>query len=53
MRITLSLLLAPQLGLIGVWIAMAVELIVRGMIFMFRLYSNRWLNIQLFSEKKV
>lgn len=52
-RITLSLLLAPQLGLIGVWIAMAVELIVRGMIFMFRLYSNRWLNIQLFSEKKV
>ncbi len=52
-RITLSLLLAEPFGLIGVWVAMAVELVVRGAIFLWRLYSNRWMDIQLFSEKKI
>ena len=52
-RITLSLVLAPSFGLVGVWIAMAVELVVRGAIFLWRLYSNRWLDIRLFSEKKI
>lgn len=51
-RITLSLLLAPSMGLIGVWLAMAAELVVRGIIFLWRLYSNRWLQIDLFGEKK-
>lgn len=50
-RITLSLLLAGSLGLTGVWLAMAAELCVRGIIFMVRLYSNRWLNIDLFRAK--
>ena len=47
-RITLSLLLAGQLGLVGVWLAMAAELCARGLIFMVRLYRGKWLEISLF-----
>lgn len=36
-RIVLSLLLTPTLGLAGVWIAMCTELIIRGIIFLIRL----------------
>lgn len=49
-RITLSLLLAGQLGLVGVWLAMAAELCARGLIFMIRLYRGRWLDISLFGN---
>ena len=42
-RITLALLLTPHLGLIGVWVAMAVELCVRGALFLVRLLRGRWL----------
>lgn len=42
-RITLAFLLSTTMGLVGVWIAMAVELFVRGILFMFRLYSDKWL----------
>lgn len=49
-RITLSLTLAPHFGLVGVWIAMAAELAARGTVFLWRLYSNRWLSIQLFKD---
>ena len=49
-RITLSLLLASRLGLVGVWLAMAAELCARGLIFMVRLYRGRWLDIQLFKR---
>lgn len=41
-RITLAALLAPTYGLIGVWIAMCIELWVRGAIFLIRLWSERW-----------
>ncbi len=41
-RITLAALLAPSYGLIGVWIAMCIELWVRGAIFLLRLWSGRW-----------
>lgn len=51
-RITLSLLLAGSLGLVGVWVAMAAELCVRGLVFMVRLYRGRWLNIDLFEKKQ-
>lgn len=44
-RLTLAALLAPIYGLKGVWIAMCVELCFRGGIFLWRLYSNRWLNV--------
>lgn len=41
-RVTLTLLLAPAMGLRGVWIAMAVELCVRGTIFVIRLCGKGW-----------
>ena len=46
-RITLSLILAPQLGLIGVWLAMCVELCVRGGLFLIRLLRGKWLTGRL------
>lgn len=42
-RLSLAALLAPTLGLKGVWIAMCVELCFRGTIFLIRLVSQRWL----------
>ena len=42
-RLTLAALLAPQYGLKGVWIAMAIELTFRGCIFLYRLFSGKWL----------
>lgn len=36
-RIVLSIILTPTLGLAGVWIAMCTELIIRGIIFLIRL----------------
>lgn len=42
-RITLALALVGGCGLAGVWTAMAVELSVRGLIFLVRLFRGRWL----------
>ena len=42
-RLPLAALMAPTMGLQGVWIAMMIELIFRGVIFLWRLYSGRWL----------
>ncbi len=42
-RLTLAAILAPVMGLEGVWIAMCIELCSRGAIFLWRLYSNAWL----------
>ncbi len=46
-RITAASLLAPRLGLVGVWIAMCGELCVRGLMFLVRLLRGKWL------EKKI
>ncbi len=43
-RIVLAFLLAPSMGLNGVWLAMCLELIFRGTIFIIRLYKGNWLN---------
>lgn len=43
-RITLAAILAPIYGLKGVWIAMCVELCFRGIIFLIRLRSGKWMN---------
>ena len=43
-RITLSLILVPHIGLYGVWIAMAVELCVRGILYLIRVFRWKWLN---------
>lgn len=52
-RITLAAILAPTMGLKGVWIAMAIELCFRGAIFLLRLRTDRWLraNRALFSAR--
>ena len=42
-RLSLAAMLAPTLGLKGVWIAMCVELCFRGMIFLVRLKRERWM----------
>ena len=41
-RVSLTLLLAPTMGLKGVWIAMAIELCFRGIIFTARLCTRKW-----------
>lgn len=41
-RVSLTLWLAPLYGLRGVWIAMAIELIFRGLIFTLRLMTRGW-----------
>lgn len=43
-RITLSLLLASSLGLFGVWLAMAIELGVRGAIFLVVFVRGKWIH---------
>lgn len=52
-RITLAAVLAPVMGLRGVWIAMAIELCFRGIIFLLRLRTDRWLraNRALFAAR--
>lgn len=42
-RLPLSAILAPTMGLAGVWLAMCIELIFRGSIFLWRLFSGAWL----------
>ena len=41
-RLSLSLLLAPSMGLHGVWVAMCIELCWRGAAFLFRLRGRSW-----------
>ena len=43
-RIVLAVLLTGALGLDGVWIAMAVDLCVRGTLFLIRLKRGKWLD---------
>ena len=45
-RLTLALLLAPSMGLHGVWIAMCIELCWRGAAFLFRLKGRGWTDIK-------
>lgn len=42
-RLTLAAWLAPAMGLQGVWIAMCVELCLRGTLFLLRLRGDRWM----------
>ena len=41
-RIGLALILTPMLGLVGYWISMAVELTLRGLIFLVYVRLGRW-----------
>lgn len=42
-RLSLAALLAPIMGLKGVWIAMCIELCFRGIIFLIRLFKRSWI----------
>lgn len=42
-RVILAAILAPVLGLHGVWIAMAIELTCRGAVFLVRLKGKKWM----------
>ena len=44
-RLTLAALLAPTMGVRGVWIAMCIELCFRGAIFLVHLYREKWLKV--------
>ncbi|MDE6625837.1 MAG: MATE family efflux transporter [Lachnospiraceae bacterium] len=46
-RLVLSYFLAKPYGLVGVWIAMAVELCFRGIIFLIRFERKKWLRIKM------
>lgn len=46
-RIGLAMLLIPRFGLQGYWIAMAVELTFKGMIFAVRICGSRWMRTKL------
>ena len=41
-RLSLAAILAPLYGLMGVWVAMAIELTFRGTIFLVRLFYGNW-----------
>ena len=43
-RLGLSVLLVTSMGLYGVWLAMAIELCFRGIIYLLALSSRRWIN---------
>lgn len=51
-RIPAAALLAPRLGLYGVWIAMCSELCIRGLLFLTRLFREKWLDHAFIREGK-
>ena len=46
-RLTTAALLAPHYGLKGVWVAMAVELTLRGSVFLVRLWRGKWMQLKV------
>ena len=46
-RIGLALVLTPRLGLMGYWIAMCIELNVRGAFYLIRVSGQRWMRHNL------
>ncbi len=48
-RLTLAYLFVKvlKIGLIGAWIAMSIDLIIRGLLLFFRFKSGRWKSIQV------
>ena len=52
-RVLLAIALAPQYGLKGVWLAMAIELCFRGLIMTLRLCTRGWSYIKDRSERQL
>lgn len=46
-RIGLALVLTPTMGLMGYWIAMCVDLNVRGIVFLYRIMGRKWMDKKL------
>jgi len=46
-RIGLALILTPMFGLIGYWIAMCIELNVRGALFLWRVRGDKWMKLSI------
>ena len=46
-RIGVALLLTPRYGLMGYWIAMLIELNLRGILYLLRIRGNRWMEHKL------
>ena len=44
-RILLAIILTPRYGLMGYWIAMFIELNVRGALFLLRIHGEKWMNV--------
>jgi putative MATE family efflux protein len=51
-RLSLAYFLAPRYGLKGVWTAMAIDLSFRGLIFLFRLFQGKWVNLKISKTKE-
>ena len=50
-RISLALILTPHYGLMGYWIAMFIELNVRGALFVWRIRGDKWMKTKLTSKE--
>ena len=46
-RIIPAFFLTKTMGLAGFWISMCVELNIRGLLFLWRLHSGKWLNVRM------
>lgn len=49
-RMSISALVAPVWGLVGVWTVMAGELCLRGSLFLWRLLRGRWLDHEIIAD---
>lgn len=52
-RLSLAAVLAPTMGLKGVWLAMCIELCFRGLIFLIRLKRGKWMRIPQGTAEKL
>ncbi len=50
-RIVLALILTPKYGLMGYWIAMFIELNVRGALFIWRIRGDKWMKTKLTTQE--
>lgn len=46
-RIGLAVILTPAMGLAGYWLAMCIELNVRGLLFLWRIRGKKWMKLKL------
>ena len=50
-RIGLALILTPKYGLMGYWIAMFIELNVRGALLVWRIHGEKWMKTKLTTQE--